>query len=417
MSLRTLHVSYSYPPDPPGGTEIYVAALCRELAAQGVGSIVAAPAERDASYEVEGVSVRRFQHSPSLRGLPVVFTYHTPTASCLRGTMLLWGHDACDGHLDAARCTACTLESRGTGRLLALTLAAMPPAGGEWITRMGWHGPACTAMRMSSLVRRQHDAFRTFLDLVDRIVILSPWVESVLSRNGVTPSKMVRSAHGMAIPGGLHRRGKRETDRVRIIHLGRTDPVKGTDILINALRALPHAAIDLDIFGIVQDAASSSTYEHLKQLAAGDARIQFLPPIPHDEVIPTIAKYHCMAVPSQWMETGPLVVLESFVAGVPVLASALGGLADKVTDEVDGLLVRPFDDVAAWTAALRRYSTDRDLANRLTASVRRPRSFSEVGEEMRLVYDALHATRSRSSVARAPRAITFGNPVASRPTA
>ena len=458
MTLRTLHVCFSFPPDPPGGTEIYVASLCRQLAQQGVAAFVAAPGERDVSYEVEGIAVRRFQQGRSIRleeiysgdpiaaasfgrlldgehvdivhlhalspacspllakeakrrGLPVVFTYHTPTASCLRGTMLLWGKDPCDGRMDVGRCTTCCLEGRGAGWMLGRTLAAMPAAGGDWIGRMGRHGKAWTALRMSSLVQRQHDSFRTFLELVDRIVILSPWVESVLARNRVPQVKMVRSAHGIVPDAAARRAGRRATDRTRMIHLGRTDPVKGTDLIIKALRELPDAAIDLDIYGVVQDKTSGALLDRLRDLAAGDPRIRFLPPLAHKRVLTTLAQYNCLVVPSQWMETGPLVVLEAFTAGVPVIASALGGLADKVTDEVDGLLVRPFHEVAAWTAALRRYSTDKDLANRLSASVRRPRPLADVAEDMRLVYEALHAGRIQPSVARRLRSATAAHPL------
>ena len=56
-------------------------------------------------------------------------------------------------------------------------------------------------------------------------------------------------------------------------------------------------------------------------------------------VIDRLSRYHVVAVPSQWMETGPLVILESFAAGVPVIGSALGGIADKVDDGVSGLLL------------------------------------------------------------------------------
>src|SRR5207237_4733630 len=45
-----------------------------------------------------------------LRGTPVVFTYHTPTVSCQRGTLLRWGDAICDGLLDTHVGAAGTLR-------------------------------------------------------------------------------------------------------------------------------------------------------------------------------------------------------------------------------------------------------------------------------------------------------------------
>ena len=57
-----------------------------------------------------------------------------------------------------------------------------------------------------------------------------------------------------------------------------------------------------------------------------------------------LSRIDVLAVPSQWLETGPLVVLEAFAAGTPVIGSDLGGIRELVSDGRDGLLV-PHDDV------------------------------------------------------------------------
>ena len=111
--------------------------------------------------------------------------------------------------------------------------------------------------------------------------------------------------------------------------------------------------IDLDIYGIVQHEREAALQAQLRELSGGDARIRFLPALAHSDVISTLRQYDALVVPSQWMETGPLVVLEAFAAGVPVIGSALGGLTDKIRDGIDGVLVTPFDSVDAWRAAAR----------------------------------------------------------------
>ena len=44
-----------------------------------------------------------------------------------------------------------------------------------------------------------------------------------------------------------------------------------------------------------------------------------------------------VVVPSIWWENSPLVIQEAFMAGLPIVCSNIGGMAEKVTDRVNGL--------------------------------------------------------------------------------
>ena len=57
-------------------------------------------------------------------------------------------------------------------------------------------------------------------------------------------------------------------------------------------------------------------------------------------------------------------MVEGLAAGTPVIATDVGGVAEIVTDGVDGLLV-PREDVAALAGAIRRYFGDEELRARL----------------------------------------------------
>ena len=441
--MKTLHVSYSFAPDAVGGTEVYVEGLCRSLAQIGVETVVAAPAAGDASYEHRGLRVRRFatragrledlygpgdpvaaraferildaekpdvvhQHAVSpacsvelmraadRRGLPVVFTYHTPAASCSRGTLLRWGTEVCDGRLAAAPCTACTLHGLGAGRMASAIAGTVPPAVGEWIGRAGLHGGMWTGARMPALLRLHHASVAALLALPTRIVSLSPWVTALLHANGVPPATIISVPHGtVATP---RRQTARRPGPCRFVHLGRLDPAKGTELLLAALRAIPGVPCELDVMGITQDERSLSARRRIEALARYDPRIRILDPVDSSDVVDRLADYDFLVVPSQWLETGPMVVLEAFAAGVPVIGSALGGLPHQITDNVDGLLVRPFNSVRRWADVLRFAAVDRSLGARLRSGVRPPRSMAAVAADMRAVYADVLGARPTSRV-------------------
>src|SRR5688500_5112828 len=211
--MKVVHVPFGYHPDPVGGTEVYVAELARRLRAPGVESAVVAPAAAsgDHRYEHDGTPVYRFALRPTERvedlygegdvraadaiaavlseeradvlhlhaftraaslhaaraahrlGVGVVFTYHTPTASCVRGTRLRDGHAPGDGALDARRCTAGLLESRGLPLAVREPLSHIPPTVSAALAMSGAKGAWATAVRARELTSARHDAFRGLL--------------------------------------------------------------------------------------------------------------------------------------------------------------------------------------------------------------------------------------------------------------
>jgi glycosyltransferase involved in cell wall biosynthesis len=448
--VKVLHVPYAFFPDPPGGTEIYVDALCRALRADDVDSVVAAPADRNTHYRVGDLEVRRFasagtaasletlygagdpiasasfarvlddvrpdvvhQHalSPACsaelvaiaqeRGVPVVFTYHTPTVSCQRGTLLRMGTEPCDGALDRARCTACVLDELGLNGAVRSIAGAVPVGVGRALGRRGLGGGVWTAARMTELMDRRLQATARLFARVDCFISLSPWVTRVLRANDVPAERIVASPHGIATPAATVRAipsvRARDDARVRLVHLGRLDPTKGTELLLRALAALGDAPVSLDVFGVVQDGDAEARSRALRS-AFAKARVTFHAPVANANVVAMLRAYDAVVVPSQWMETGPLVVLEAFAAGVPVIGSALGGIADKVRHDVDGLLVEPFHAVDAWTSTLARCVDEPSLLARLRANVAPPRSMRDVACDMRAVYEQL-TSRTRAALA------------------
>src|SRR5579884_2462679 len=208
---RILHVPFCYYPDAAGGTEVYVASLARAQREQGWEVTIAAPAPANSRYIHDGFEVHRYatarrlslrelygEGDPeaarnflevlqvvrpdlvhlhaltsgvSLRvarevrraGIPLVFTCHTPTVTCNRGTLLRWGNEICDGKMQPEVCAPCMLHGKGMSRLTATIVGRMPERSGTLLGAAGMEGSVWTALRSSELVRLRQRATRELL--------------------------------------------------------------------------------------------------------------------------------------------------------------------------------------------------------------------------------------------------------------
>ncbi len=85
---------------------------------------------------------------------------------------------------------------------------------------------------------------------------------------------------------------------------------------------------------------------------------------PNHAVRAAYSRARAAVVPSVWAEPFGIVAIEAMSAGIPVVASATGGLRDIVDDQRTGLLVTP-GSVAELAAAMRALDTDDALVERL----------------------------------------------------
>ena len=99
-------------------------------------------------------------------------------------------------------------------------------------------------------------------------------------------------------------------------------------------------------------------------------------------------------------------LLEAMAAGVPVVASSVGGIPDVIEDGVNGLLV-PACDCAALAIAIHRVLADRGLAARLGAAARetiaRRHTAEQSLERLERIYAGLGVRRTQGGPAVVPR--------------
>ena len=188
--------------------------------------------------------------------------------------------------------------------------------------------------------------------------------------------------------------------RHRLLGVGRLVPRKGFDVAIAALSRLPDTELIIAGGG---DASSDCERERLasvaEKLGLAD-RVHLIGQVPRADM-PALLRSADVVVCSPWYEPFGLVPLEAMACGVPVVASAVGGLQDTIVDGVTGVLVPPRDP-DALAGAVRPLLGSAELRRRFgQAGLERARSrysWDKIALDTDAVYSEV--VRSHPRVAR-----------------
>ncbi|BAZ14883.1 group 1 glycosyl transferase [Calothrix sp. NIES-4071] len=339
-------------------------------------------------------------------GMTTVVTVHYPIPICQRTTLMLDGQEACDGKIDVVRCSRCTDSlSRKIPSNILKNLSILPmPVISRLPLPVSAYLPASANEVKGRFIRplvvpayvaaRQH-SLREMVKYTDRIIVVCDWLYKAFLINGVPKEKLILCRHGISYATSnilinsqsICTLNTSKKNVLKVAYLGRWDVSKGIDILVQAIKNLPSEInIELAIHAINQD---ERYRKHVMQIINNDTRIRIEKYLTREELPSVLANYDLLAVPSQWLETGPLVVLESHSVGVPVIGSNLGGIAELVRHGVDGWLV-PASDPKAWSEALTKLAYNAELLNQLRQGIRHIRTVIEQATELKQIYENLH---------------------------
>jgi D-inositol-3-phosphate glycosyltransferase len=192
---------------------------------------------------------------------------------------------------------------------------------------------------------------------VDRIVVQCQDEIRELVLLGVPRSRMVM------IPSGVNTElfrpdgpAEPRSPRSRVVTVGRLVERKGFEDVIRAMTLVPGA--ELVVVGGTPDHRDPYA-DRLRELAAGVGvgdRVRLVGAVPARDM-PRWYRSADVLAAAPWYEPFGLTPLEAMACGVPVVATAVGGLTDTVVDGVTGDLV-PARDFRALGGALRRLLGD-----------------------------------------------------------
>jgi D-inositol-3-phosphate glycosyltransferase len=165
--------------------------------------------------------------------------------------------------------------------------------------------------------------------------------------------------HAFFAPGdqrGARRALGLPADAAVLLFVGRLQPLKGADVAVKTLAELGRRDALLVIVGGASGAEGDHEVDKLERLVDElDVRrqVRFVPPQPHHLLSTYYRSADVVLVPSR-SESFGLVALEAAACGIPVVASAVGGLLTLVDHGHSGFLVpgRDPEVFAAYTSEI-----------------------------------------------------------------
>lgn len=163
---------------------------------------------------------------------------------------------------------------------------------------------------------------------------------------------------------------EKKTGKITVLHVGRMDRLKGVEVLAAAIPTVleKNPAVKFVFIGDDCPDGQGSTWRKnlscfLKKRGVED-QIQFLVSIDQQEVLEWYRKADIAVVPSILYESFSYTCAQAMAAGLPVIASRIGGIPETVDDGISGILVEP-GNAGELAAAILKAARDPDLRKRM----------------------------------------------------
>lgn len=178
-----------------------------------------------------------------------------------------------------------------------------------------------------------------------------------------------------------------------IFFCGRFEPRKGLEVLLGAMKYLPHN-FSLWI------AADGPGINEMHRLHESDKRISWLGRITETDKLDRLSRCTVFCAPSLRGESFGIVLLEAMAAAAPLVTTDIDGYRNVATHELNALLVAPGDE-EQLANSITRIVNDSKLTQRLvTGGLKRAEDFSmqRLAEEYVLIYERLLAAEKNDEI-------------------
>lgn len=419
--MRILHVGWGYPPQWMGcGPVVYVHTLALAQAKAGDEPVVVCASDRSAegrppfdaaAVAVDGIPYVHFQNRPvhmhdywdPLReacdpqcaeafefmvkelepeivhvhnlvglsfdvigaarrlGVRVVASLHNYFPICSRDDLFFANAERCGGPLERS-CSSCLGTALGDGPYRERLRAGVEALNGCGVL-------LAVSSRVSEIYAAQ--GVRTELLAVDRIGSVA--AEELWRELGQARTRDPKTTGGP----------------LRLVFFGSLTPRKGIMGFLQAMRVVSSPGrVEAHVYGGAAPELVETMSSLLRTFSPAHAsRLTFHGGFTQGDLVRVLADMDVAVLPPRWDDNGPQTVMEAQAAGLPVIATRVGGIPDVIEDGRNGLLV---DDghPEQLAGAIDRLAADPALVARLRAGIEPPVTI----ETHRLALDGFYRT-------------------------
>jgi glycosyltransferase involved in cell wall biosynthesis len=340
--MRVLKVIHGFPPDYMAGSEVYSYHLVKELINQNVETFVFTRVENefDNNYKIyneqyENINIQRVNkpkkdylyedkfydknidkifenylleikpdivhigHLSHLStniikiikkyNIPIVYTIHDFWLYCVKGQMINQNNEICKKP-SIENCLVCS-----------------------------------NYLVQYRQVEETFKHMREVISLIDIFISPSHTLRDFFIKQGVDKDKIKYLKYGFNTQKiEFNKKIFTKTSKIKFGFMGRVIPTKGIKVLVEAFKELPEET--LSIYGNIG----------VQKRFLETKNIIFKGQYNNNNINEVLKNIDVLIVPSIWYENAPLVIQEAFLAGVTVITSDIGGMAELVKDKVNG---------------------------------------------------------------------------------
>ncbi len=406
--MRISHILHQYMPDKVGGTELYTRTLAQHLVQRGHDVSIATPSPSSNTLDPqieEGVQIYRIPikdrgattvflnsfrqpsikrayqtllqkeppdlvHIEHLMGwplsiLPIIEKAHIPYIITLHDYWHLCPNSQLLTNFDETIC-------KGPEKWLNCAHCAL--------ARSGYSKANIFAPGLIPLFAYRHAKLRNVLQGAKKLIAPTQFTKTIHTQMGINEDKIQVVPHGIRLPAAMPPHAKQAD--FHIGYIGGLAWQKGVHVLVEAVNQLPQTGIQLSIIG---DTAVFPEYVAHLQTIATHPGIQLQGRLPPEQLWQALAKIDVLVVPSLWYETAALVIQEAFAAGVPVIASRIGALQERLEDGRNGRFVPP-GDASSLAEILHTFHQHPEELQRLRQGIQPVRTIEEHVTDIETIY-------------------------------